>query len=642
MKGFESLIVSFRRVQEKDGAPAGMNPNKAESSGTMHILDKVYSRRKEYSGHLDFTYFPFSDKMTMFNLHLFSSPGSEWDRIYGADGGMAYRMEEARLEAFLKAFDPEEPGKLEGVATTMMRPKALELNPDIKPLKLERLPDVVYPSNGFRAIWETSSVRKIKDFKAGLRIQLRDRIGASKTLTLKMEEAAVNGDRVVEILVSLPQSKEECAIAGQAKQAIMFSNRIQGAPKWMQHFVKCFDKNGSEAPGIYISVICNKSKDTRVFQEMLFRSFPELAGGQLEDWQMGTKAVAATDQAGASITVRRKAFFSKICIPLALHYVGTGTVALDRRAPENHWLAFEDFACKQHEPCQLCQSRDGHGTFYRMEKQNGTTEDILLCPYKGTCPQCGQGQAAFLYGGHRDECGKSNPVCEDCEKVGLPADHNPMDTLKCTSFLAKTNEEFQAKRHKQASVNKAFETLLARAISTKGKDFQPYLESRRAATKSKAHLNGFYRIHEELGDFQDTLRAMAPGRCLITYCRSGNRGLTMNECRKKSIRRVRVGPRALFTGFAWTPLDENVIFRAPDAIDGGSAEDTARRSRKTRRPGKPWGTGTHFVSASGQVPFIFNFNNKDTCSDSSCIYSYREREQSLSGPRKGLGSCSFI
>ena len=203
-------------------------------------------------------------------------------------------------------------------------------------------------------------------------------------------------------------------------------------------------------------------------------------------------------------------------------------MALDRRAPENHWLTFEDFASRQFDPCELCQKTDGHYTFQRLERQNGVAEDILLCPHKGTCPQCGQGQAAFLYGGHRDECRKTDPICEDCSRVGLPAEHKPMDLLKCVSYQAKSNEEFQARRHRQASVNKAFETLLARAISTKGKDFQPYLASRRAAARSKAHLNGFYRIHEELGDFQDTLRAMAPGRGL-SYIMEKNSGGRMRH-----------------------------------------------------------------------------------------------------------------
>ena len=453
--------------------------------------------------------------MTLFNLHLFSGIASEWDRLYGNDGGMAYREEESRLAAFLEAFKPEDPAELDGFASALMLPRALEMNPDIKPVKLDRLPDVVYPSNGFRAIWETSSARKMKDFKSGLRIYLRDKIGSSKTLTVKMEEAAVNGDRILEILLSLPQSREDCIVAGYAKQAIMHSNRLQAAPKWMQHFVKTFDKNGNVVPGIYVSVTCSKSKDTRAFQELLFRSFPELAGGQLEEWQMGKKCVQGTDQKGAPVKTWKKAFFSRICVPLAMHYAGTGTVALDRRAPETHWLAFEDFAYKQYVPCELCQGRDGHYTFQRLERQNGAHEDILLCPYKGTCPECGQGQAAFLYGGHRDECRKADPICEDCKRINLPAKHKPMDPIRCRSFLAKTNEEHQARRHLQASINKAFESLLARAISTKGKDFQPYLASRRVATWSKAQLNDFYRIHEELGDFQDQLRALAPGRHII-------------------------------------------------------------------------------------------------------------------------------
>ena len=134
-----------------------------------------------------------------------------------------------------------------------------------------------------------------------------------------------------------------------------------------------------------------------MFQELLFRSFPELAGGQLEEWQEGSKCVQVADQNGASVNIQKKAFFSRICVPLALHYAGSGTVALDRRAPETHWLTFEDFSHRQYAPCELCQGRDGHYTFQRLERQNGNFEDILLCPHKGTCPQCGQGQAAFLY-----------------------------------------------------------------------------------------------------------------------------------------------------------------------------------------------------------------------------------------------------
>ena len=578
----------------------------------------------EHVAHKDYSLYFVSEKMTLFNLHLFSGISGEWDRIYGADGGMAYRMEEARLAEFLEEFNPEEPDRLLGVAATLMRPKALELNPDLKPLKLERLPDVVYSCNGFRAIWETSSVRKIKDFKSGLRIQLRDKIGASKTLTMKMEEAAVNGDRVVEILLSLPQNREECVVAGHAKQVIMYSNKMQGAPKWMQHFVKCFDKNGMEAPGIYVSVICSKSKDTRVFQELMFRSFPEIAGGQLEEWQMGTKEVQATDQAGLPITVRRKAFFTKICIPLALHYVGTGTVALDRRAPENHWLTFEDFSFRQYDPCELCQCRDGHQAFHRLEKQNGSAEDILLCPHKGTCPQCGLGQAAFLYGGHIDECRRSKPTCEDCGRMGIPAEHKPMDLIRCVSYQAKSNEEYQAKRHKQASVNKAFETLLARAISTKGRDFQPYLASRRAAAKSKAHLNGFYRIHEELGDFQDTLRAMAPGTQLLPlFKEGGNEGLR-EEVRKggaespwakggllldrkgKVIQGMEIAKLGQLSNRSWDTYYKNLLFRVSDAIAPRGREASGRQKLNPSCGKKPPIWGGLRVTSINFVNFLMN------------------------------------
>ena len=599
-------------------------------------------------------YLNFSDKMTLFNLHLFSGIASEWDRMCGVDGGMTYRMEESRLAAFLDSFNPENPGELEEAAASMMKSKVLEANPDLKPVKLDRLPDVIYPNNGFRAIWEFGSVRKMKDFKAGLRIHLRDKIGSSKTLTVKIEEAAVNGDRVLEILVSLPQSREECITAGHAKQVIMYSNRLQAAPKWMQHFVKTFDKNGRDVPGIYISVTCSKSKDTRMFQEMLFRSFPELAGGQLEEWQMGTKCVLITEQDGSTTKTWRKAFFSRICIPLAMHYAGTGTVALDRRAPETLWLTFEDFAYKQYKPCDLCQSRDGHYAFQKLERQGGTSEDILLCPYKGTCPQCGQGQAAFLYGGHRDECRKVDPVCEDCKVVGLPAEHKPMDPIRCRSFLAKAEEEHLAKRHWQASVNKAFESLLAKAIASKGKDFQPYLASRRAAAWSKAHLNGFYRVHEDLGDFQDQLRAMAPGM---------NNKLPFKKTGDKPVREQKIGLRSTGGGRSlglsfggrphagisqriqgastesgrgfWGPIGWYgvhgliiCLFRVPGEVEGQGKETSAQKPRAEHRGKRPKATPP--TKFSGHV---LNMFNKYTCSLS--IKTHLKREKNL--PPGGRG-----
>ena len=600
-----------RRKEGKVGAPVRRKTNvgafRSKSSNSrwlpmeimgLKLLHSAIDRLWELGKTNVFNLFIFSEKMTLFNLHLFSGVTSQWDRLYGADGGVAYRKEEARLSAFLDAFRPESPEDLNGVALSLMKPKALELNPELKPVKLDRMPDVSYPSNGFRAIWEQSSARKMKDFKSGLRIHLREKIGNSKTLTMKMEDAPCNGDRIVEILVSLPQTLEECVVVGHAKQAIMHSNRLQAAPKWMQHYVRTFDKQGSEVPGIYVSVICSKSKDTRAFQEMLFRSFPELAGGQLEEWQEGTKYVQGTEQGGSEAVHSRKAFFSRICIPLAMHYAGTGTVALDRRAPEALWLTFEDYAYKQYAPCELCQGRDGHYTFQRLERQQGVAEDILLCPHKGTCPHCGKGQAAFLYGGHLAECSRKNPICEDCRQAGYPAEHKPMDPIRCRSYMIKEDEEYNVKRLHQASVNKAFESLLARAIATKGKDFQPYLACRRKASSSKACLNEFYRVHEELGDFQDQLRALAPGefgfitRNLSKAANQDNRrypdliGFTLSrEVGKVRLTRTRGGIGSCSLKRAKDVSLYDIYYRFPGEMSNGGQETSGTPCLKSIHSG---------------------------------------------------------
>merc|ERR1711911_443347 len=246
------------------------------------------------------------------------------------------------------------------------------------------------------------------------------------------------------------------------------------------------------------------------FLQLICRQFPELAGGQLEEWKIGTKKTSVSGTKGGSVTKEKPAYFTKICMALAIHYAGTGTVALDRRAPDTQWLSFEDSG-EQYHPCVLCHGRDGHYALQNLEKPKGESETILLCPHKGTCPKCGEVQAAFLYGGHRQECDGNTPSCHDCKQQGFPAGHKPLDLVSCKTFVGQTEREFMKERRKQTAVNKAFESLLARAIASKGKDFAPYLAARRMATTSKAALNSFYQAHEELGDFADLLRTMAPG-----------------------------------------------------------------------------------------------------------------------------------
>ena len=354
----------------------------------------------------------------------------------------------------------------------------------------------------------------MKDFRASLRINLRDKVGSSKAVTLKVTEAQVNGDRVLEISLSLPRNMEECAVAGNAKQAIVQSGRVPNAPKWLYRFVNLVGDKKFTVPGIYISVICPKIKDASAFQEHVFKHFPELAGGQLGEWQMGDKLVQVLDssaQDGTQVKQPRRAFFTRICLPLAVHYAGSGTVALDRRAPDTQWLSFESSAYRQYLPCKLCQGHDGHYATQTLERPKGMTEEILICPNKGTCPDCGKSQAAFLYGGHLAECIPDKPRCEECKDEGAQADHKPMDLLRCKSYLRKSEEEARIGRAHQAAVNTACESLLARAISSKGVDFAPYLKARRLASKSKSCLNDFYKAHEELGNFEEQLRAMAPG-----------------------------------------------------------------------------------------------------------------------------------
>ena len=447
--------------------------------------------------------------MTLFNLHLFGGIGSQWDRAYGNDGGLYYRMQEARLSAFLDQFTPEKAkeGRMEGAAKSMMRPSALDGSTDLKAVRLDKVPEACFAGYGFRAIWDSNNPRNLRNFRAGVRIFVREKIGSTKANIMKIEESAVNGDRVLEIMMSLPRTMEDCTVIGNVKLAITQSNKVQGAPRWMSKFVKLFNPSCVEVPGIYVSIICPKAKDSGAFQELIFRSFPEVAGAQLEEWRTCEKVVQVIDQNGNMVERRMKAFSTRICMALALQYAGTGTVALDRRAPDVMWLTFEDYAVSQYSPCVLCQSHDGHYATEKLERPKGNTEFLLVCPHRGMCPECGQGQAAFLYGGHREDCVKGDPKCDGCSLGGLPADHKPMDVLDCQTYRNKLELDHDARRLRQASINKAFEALLAKTIATRGQDFQPYLSSRRKAATSKMLLNQFYNKHEELGDFHEQLRA---------------------------------------------------------------------------------------------------------------------------------------
>ena len=205
----------------------------------------------------------------------------------------------------------------------------------------------------------------------------------------------------------------------------------------------------------------------------MLRSFPEIAGGQIQEWRMGPKKVWAVDQSGESGQQEKRAFFSKICMALAIKLVGSGTVALDRRAPDEHWVTFEDAGPAQYLPCQLCHEHNGHYVLQRLEKQRGEAETILLCPHKGTCPECGMAQAVFLFGGHLQECSRRTPECGECKQKGLSAVHKPMDPVACAAYREQSQREYLEERRKQATVNKAFEMLLARAIASKGRDFVP-------------------------------------------------------------------------------------------------------------------------------------------------------------------------
>ena len=553
-----------------------------------------------------------SERMTLFNLHLFDKPVSQWDKAFGAVGGAVYRQQEARLAAFLDAFDPHRPEDLDDVAQGIMKARVLENSDSVKAIKLEKVPDECYPSNGFRAVWEPNSFRKVKDFRSSLRINLRDKVGTSKAIMMRIEDAQVNGDRVAEISLSLPRNLEDCSVAGQAKQAIAQSARMQNAPKWLFQFVKLPGARGFEPPGVYISVICPKIKDGQAFQEYVFKSFPELAGGQLSEWQTGEKKVLVRDttRGGTEEVQSRKAFFTKICIPLAVHYAGSGTVALDRRAPDTQWLTFESSAYSQYLPCKLCQACDGHYAMQVLERPKGQREEILVCPHKGTCPDCGEFQAAFLYGGHVAECTRDKAICGECKETGAPADHKPMDLLKCRSYRRKSEGEMAGRRAHQAAVNKAFESLLSRAIAGKGKDFAPYLEARREASLSKAKLNDFYKAHEELGNFEDQLRAMAPGNSSKgTWVRNVPGIYAREGVRKVGLRRdphVKNPGADCFSGdskkklrgdgglqFCWI-LKGDCLFRLPDEIEG--------RRLLVEAPGR----GTRI-----NVPFmfiVFNYN----------------------------------
>ena len=68
----------------------------------------------------------------------------------------------------------------------------------------------------------------MKDFQAGLCIYMRERVGASKALPMKFEEASVKEDRVLEVMLSLPRTLRSakwpampnrplCSVAGLAE-----------------------------------------------------------------------------------------------------------------------------------------------------------------------------------------------------------------------------------------------------------------------------------------------------------------------------------------------------------------------------------------------------------------------------------------
>ena len=550
--GWVTLSGGKGTDNEAQGAGNGQGRGRVKDSGLQGVRGRqarhIRYGGKEYSGShiLDYKCFVrtcVAERMALFNLHLFGGINSEWDRLYGADGGMLQRLEESRLAEFLDAFEPGNMEALNGMASELMKPKALESLEGTKMLKMEKVPDVSFPNLGFRFIWEAGSVRKMRDFKVGLKVHIRDKVGEKKAIVVKIEDSPVNGDRMCEIFFSLPNTPEECVVVGRARQAVMQSSRIGGAPKGTYHFVRVFSKLCTELPGVYISVTCSKIKDTRAFQELMLRSFPEIAGGQIQEWRMGTKKVWTIEQNGEAGYQEKRAFFTKICMALAIKLAGTGTVALDRRAPDTQWVTFEDAGPSQYLPCQLCHGHDGHYALQRLEKQKGEVETILLCPHKGSCPDCGMVQSAFLYGGHLQECSGRKPECGDCEQKGLPAEHRPMDPTACRSYREHAQKEYLEERSKQASVNKAFEMLMARAIASKGKDFAPYLEARRKASESKAALNGFYQLHEELGDFADQMRTLAPGTVQLVHTRanskehpSGQGGLT-KESRRNKIRK---------------------------------------------------------------------------------------------------------
>ena len=241
---------------------------------------------------------PLAEKMPLFNLHLFEGIKTEWDRLYGTDGGVLQRTQENSLAAFLKIYDPEKMEGLHAEAGVLLSPRSVEANEEAKQLKMEKLPETCYPCIGSRFVWEAGSVRKMRDFKAALKIHVREKIGSHKALSIKLEEAPVNGDRVIEVMISLPNSLEECAVAGRARQAIAQSTRISGAPKWGSQYVRLFNSQCQEVPGIFISITSPKSKDAKAFQDMVYRSFPELAGGQIQEWKQGFKKVWSTDQNG--------------------------------------------------------------------------------------------------------------------------------------------------------------------------------------------------------------------------------------------------------------------------------------------------------------------------------------------------------
>ena len=323
--------------------------------------------------------------MNVFNLHLFGGAGTQWDRVYGNDGGLYYRAQEGRLSVFLDRFTPEkaEGGLLEGAARAMMRPDTLGGSAECRAIRLDKVPDSCFAGYGFRGIWDSNNPRNLRNFRAGVRIFVREKIGNTKTNIMKIEESAVNGDRVLEIMMSLPRTLDECVVIGNAKLAITQSSKVQGAPRYMSKFVKLLNPACVEVPGIYVSIICPKAKDCEAFQELVFRSFPELAGAQLEGWKMGEKVVQVMDSEGVMVEKRMKAFFTRICMALAIQYAGTGTVALDRRAPDAMWLTFEDYAQSRYVPCKLCQSHDGHYATEKLDKPKGVSEMLLVCPNKG-------------------------------------------------------------------------------------------------------------------------------------------------------------------------------------------------------------------------------------------------------------------